>query len=323
MRVTIGAALRNVEAINLEENSYHLSAVVWLKWRGERDPSKTLRFVNLLEAWALTQVPVYEEPLTLPDGTRYQRLLVEGRFFHKFWLGTFPLDWQKVIFEVEDTQRTSAEQVFEVDAASGLDEGLAIPGWTVRAPVIEERRVAEASGFGLGAFEHSRFRFGVVLQRPLRVLFTTMMPPLLLVLLCCWLVFFLKPVHVEARVGTVITALLTIVFLQLAFTDDLPYLGSTVLLDQLFNFSYLVITAILFECVVVTRTFDQAQALEARLPSLDGDAKATAEQTLKALKERVESLDAKSRRWFPVGYGVGCFAIVLLSRGLQLFSVPL
>ncbi len=322
--VTIGATLRNVEAINLEENAYHLSVVVWLKWKGERDPTKTLRFVNLLEAWALTQVPVYEEPLTLPDGTRYQRLLVEGRFFHKFWLGTFPLDWQKVVFEVEDTQRPASEVVFDVDSSSGLVDELTVPGWVVKSPIVEERRVQEKGNFGLPTpFEHSRFRFGVLLQRPLRVLFTTMMPPLLLVLLCCWLVFFLRPLHVEARVGTVITALLTIVFLQLAFTDDLPYLGSTVLLDQLFNFSYVVITAILLECVVVTRTFDKAQALSATLDGLAGTQRTSAEAELKALQLRVERLDHRSRRIFPLAYLVGCALIIFLGRGVDVFSVPL
>ena len=90
-----------------------------------------------------------------------------------------------------------------------------------------------------------RLRFGVTLERPRRVFFVTMFPPILLVMMCCWFIFFLRPVHVEARVGTVITALLTTVFLQLAFTDDLPYLGNTVLLDQVFNFSYAVITAVL------------------------------------------------------------------------------
>ena len=118
--VTVGAYLRNVEAIDLEQNAYHLNVVLWFKWKGERDPTKSVRFVNLLEAWALTQVPVFEEPLTLPDGSRYQRLNVEGRFFHKFWLGTFPLDWQKVLLELEDSQRTEAQLVFDLDPASGL-----------------------------------------------------------------------------------------------------------------------------------------------------------------------------------------------------------
>ncbi|MDP3501173.1 MAG: hypothetical protein Q8S33_12590 [Myxococcales bacterium] len=322
--VTVGAYLRNVEAIDLEQNAYHLNVVLWFKWKGERDPTKSVRFVNLLEAWALSQVPVFEEPLTLPDGSRYQRLNVEGRFFHKFWLGTFPLDWQKVLLELEDSQRTEAQLVFDLDPASGIVPELAVPGWNVKELVNEERRVEVPGAFGLsGPLKTSRFRFGVVLQRPLRVLFTTMLPPLVLVLLCCWFVFFLEPVHVEARVGTVITALLTIVFLQLAFTDDLPYLGSTVLLDQLFNLSYLVITAILFECVTVTRLFDRAKALEARLPSVSGEDLRAAESELTAVRGRVARLDALARRWFPVAYVVGCGLIILLARGSEVFSIPL
>jgi hypothetical protein len=312
-RVQVGGYVRNVEALNLEENAYHASLVVWLKWKGERDPVKSLRFVNLLEAWALTSTPVFEEPKVLPDGTKYQQLLVEGRFFHKFWLGTFPLDWQKAVVELEDTQRGTSELVFEVDPASGLTEGLVVPGWVVRAPIAEVREVTYAGNFGLPELQRrSQVRFGVVLQRPLRVLFTSMLPPIVLVLLCCWFVFFLRPQHVEARVGTVITALLTVVFLQLAFTDDLPWLGSTVLLDQLFNLSYVMTTAVLLECVVVARWFDQLVALEAK--GLSGEAD--------ALRSRLERLDARSRRWFPVAYVVCAGLIVLAGRGFDLFSIP-
>lgn len=322
--VTIGGYLRNVEAIDVEQNAYHLNAVLWLKWKGERDPTKTLRFVNLLEAWALTVTPVFDEPLTLADGTRYQRLLVEGRFFHKFWLGTFPLDWQKVLLEVEDTQRAADQQVFEVDPSSAVLPELAIPGWTVRHSIVEEKRVDVNGGYGLGAnVTNSRFRFGVMLQRPLRVLFTTMMPPIVLVLICCWFVFFLKPVHVEARIGTAITALLTVVFLQLAFTDDLPYLGSTVLLDQLFNLSYVIITGVLLECVAVTRLYDAEKALEVAVEKSAGAERETLSAKLSSTRARVERLDALARRAFPVIYIVGSVVIIVLARGSQVFDIPL
>ena len=243
-RVTVGAHLRNIEVINLEENSYSASFILWATWKGERDPTKGLRFVNLLEAWALTMIPVYEEPLLLPDGRKYQRFVGEGRFFHKFELASFPLDSQEVVLELEDAQHAETELVPEADPASSLAPDLKIPGWTVRKPVLEVAHITYPGALGLpvdGA--HSRVRFGVTLERPWRVFFVTMFPPIALVMMCCWFIFFLRPIHVEARVGTAVTALLTIVFLQLAFTDDLPYLGTTVLLDQVFNFSYAVITA--------------------------------------------------------------------------------
>lgn len=310
-RVSVGAHLRNVEVINLEENSYFASFVLWVSWRGERDPTKSLRFVNLLEAWALTLAPVYEEPLTLPDGRRYQRFVGEGRFFHKFELASFPLDSQQVVLELEDTQRAETELVLEADPASSLAPDLKIPGWTVRQPVLEVSHVSYPGALGLPADgAHSRVRFGVTLERPWRVFFITMFPPILLVMMCCWFIFFLRPIHVEARVGTAVTALLTIVFLQLAFTDDLPYLGTTVLLDQVFNFSYAIITAVLAECVVVMRWHDRALAIETSLPTMPESERPGLDTERRAAREKFERIDARSKWLFPVAYALGCLAIV-------------
>lgn len=310
-RVTVGLQLRNVEAINLEENAYHASFVLWVTWAGERDATKTLRFVNLLEAWALSLGPVFDEPLTLPDGRRYQRFVGEGRFFHKFELGGFPLDSQDVMLELEDVQRPADELVLELDASSSVVEGLKVPGWSVGDALREVTAVGGAGQLGLpGEGAHSRVRFGVKLERPRRVFFVTMFPPIALVMLCCWFVFFLRPVHVEARVGTVITALLTIVFLQLAFTDDLPYLGNTVLLDQIFNFSYAIITAVLAECVVVMRWHDRAVSLEASLASMPASERAVIDDERRVMRTKFEALDARSKWVFPLVYALGCAAIV-------------
>lgn len=310
-RVSVGAHLRNVEAINLEENSYFASFVLWVTWKGERDPTKGLRFVNLLEAWALTLAPVYEEPLALPDGRKYQRFVGEGRFFHKFELASFPLDAQEIVLELEDAQRSETELILEADPASSIAPELKVPGWTVRKPVLELAHVTYPGALGLpsdGA--HSRVRFGVTLERPWRVFFITMFPPIVLVMMCCWFIFFLRPIHVEARVGTAVTALLTIVFLQLAFTDDLPYLGTTVLLDQVFNFSYAIITAVLAECVVVMRWHDRAVALETSLPSMPESERPALDAERRAAREKFERIDARSKWVFPVVYALGCIVLV-------------
>lgn len=310
-RVTVGAWLRNVEALNLQENSYQASFVLWLTWKGERDPSKSLRLVNLLEAWALTLTPVFDEPQVLADGRRYQRFVGEGRFFHKLDLAAFPLDAQQVVIELEDGRDGADVVQLEVDPASGASDVLSVAGWTTRAPFFEVVRASYPGGFGLGGERvHSRVRFGVTLERPRRVFFVTMLPPIVLVMLCSWFIFFLKPVHVEARVGTVITALLTIVFLQLAFTDDLPYLGTAVLLDQVFNFSYVVITVILAECVVVMRWHDRALALEAALAAMPESERASIDAERRRWRSRSEDLDARAKWVVPLAYAVGCAALV-------------
>lgn len=322
-RVTVGVHLRNAEAVSLEQNAYSLSFVMWMRWKGELDPTKSFRFVNLLEAWALTSTPVYEEPLVEADGSRYQRFVVEGRFFHKFDLGPYPLDWQKLVLELEDVRHDALALTYVADEQSSVVEPLAVPGWTPVARILEVVPFSYPGGLGQAdAKPFSRFRFGVKLQRPLRLLLLTMAPPVLLVLLCCFAVFFLRPLHVEARVGTVITALLTVVFLQLAFTDDLPYLGNSVLLDQLFNLSYVLMTAVLLECVVVTRLFDRAKDLEAQAATQDGEARAATKAQADAALQRIARLDRWAARGFPPLYALGCLVIVLVARGAQVTQVP-
>lgn len=303
--VRVGVHLRNVESIDLVNNSYHLNLVLWMKWKGELDPTRTFRFVNLLEAWALTAQPAFDAPQVLDDGSRYQRFSVEGRFFHKFALGAYPLDWQHVVLELEDQRHDARALVYQAEPDSQLEPGLVVPGWKVVGQVLEVIAARTATGASAAPAEASRFRFGVKLQRPLRLMLFTMLPPVLLVLLCCWAVFFLRPQHVEARIGTVITALLTVVFLQLAFTDDLPWLGNSVLLDQLFNFSYLMMTLALVECVVVTRLNDRA--LE-----LDAQAKAVEAATVRA---RIARLDRLAARAFAPAYVAGCLALVVIGAG--------
>jgi hypothetical protein len=302
--VRVGVHLRNVESVDLINDSYHLNFVLWMKWKGELDPTKTYRFVNLLEAWALTALPAFDEPQTLADGWRYQRFNVEARFFHKFQLGPYPLDAQQVVLELEDVRHPKEALTYVAEPDSQVEPGLVVPGWVVGKQLQEVVTAKTSNGSSAAPFEASRYRFGVTLQRPARLMIFTMMPPVLLVLLCCFAVFFLRPQHVDARIGTVITALLAIVFLQLAFTDDLPWLGDSVLLDQLFNYSYLMMTAALVQCVVVTRWHDQALAF-------DGEAKAA---EAKGMRERIRRLDQWAARLFVPLYLLGCVVLVVVGK---------
>lgn len=312
-QVTVGLHLRNVEAINLEENAYQASFLLWARWKGEGDPTPSLRFTNLFEAWALTLQPVTESPVELPDGSHYRRFVGEGRFFHKFELKAFPLDAQRVLLELEDSAHGEDEVQLVLDDESSVAPELTLPGWEVGTIVRETKAYRYTRGLGAGdEAPHTRIGFGLELQRPKRVFFITMFPPILLVMLCCWFIFYLRPVHVEARIGTVITALLTIVFLQLDFTDDLPYLGSTVLLDQIFNYSYVVISAVLLECVVVMRWFDRAQALEHSLPAMPESERAAVDAERRKARDRADLIDRRSRWAFPIAYAVGCATILLV-----------
>lgn len=291
VKVQAGVFLRNAEAINLEQNAYNLAFTLWLTWDGEADAIKPLKLVNVLDGWALTQVPVYDEPLVLPDGRRYQRYFVEGRFFNKFKLDDYPFDAQQLVLELEDLK---GGLVLEADPASRAREGLTMPGWNVGAPFQDVGSVAQP-------VPAARYRFGLEIARPHSLFLLTLLPPLLLVLICCWIVFLLRAQHVDARVGTVITALLTIVFLDLAYTDDVPYLAGLVLIDQIFNLAYVLLTVMLLVCVLAVRWKDEAADVRASNPARAA-----------ALEARIAKWDGVALRAFPAAYVLGCALLIAL-----------
>ena len=326
-RVKIGVYLRNVESVDMQSNTYFLDLLLWVKWKGDIDPTKTLRIVNAIDTWGLTMTPAYETPKKLADGDFYQRYSVEGRFYHKFWLGTYPLDWQKVTLELEDTEHVAGELVFVPDEESGkMSDHLQIPGWRIDKVYNEVQEVVHPTDYGMGERTQERrtfshYRCGLKLYRPASFFLLKMVPPMVIVVLCCFIVFFLHPDHVDARISTVITALLTQVFLQLTFTSSLPNLSILVLLDQIFNCSYFIMFLILVECVIVNRLNDRRQRLTERVEATEGAEKQGHTVDMERVALAIRRLDRTSMVLFPVLYLTSCFLLALVSRGRELFSV--
>ncbi len=323
--VYIGAYLTNVEAVDLKDNHYDLSLVYWMKWRGGIDPTLSVRLVNVIDEWALTHKKVFAAPLTTPDGYSYQRFTVEGKFFHKFWLGTFPLDWQKIIIEFEDSSHSAAELVYVPDVvASGVSPDLALPGWTIEEVYNREEKHVYGSDFGVGSEEggesYSRYRFGLKIQRPPSFYLLKIVPPIFITLACCLLVFFISASYVDARIGTPIAALLAEVFLQLSFTDELPNVGVMMLLDHVFNFSYFVVFVIMLVGIATTRLVDRAERLsEAIEAATDTGERGALRRRYDETWGRIAGIDAKARWGLPAFFVVGVAVITVWVRGPAFF----
>jgi len=318
--IIVGTYLKNVESIDLQNNNYYLNFVLWFKWKGKIDPTKSFVFQNLIDEWGLTFEKRFKEPVKLADGSLYQRYRCEGRFFHKFWLGTFPLDWQKVTFELYDPKHPSSELIYVPDKkASFVNPDLALPGWRIKKTYNQEKKITFKSDFGMNkgpkGQTFSRYRFGLKIQRPSGFYFFKVIPPLFITLACCLLIFFLNVAYVDARVSTAIGALLTEVFLQLSFTANLPNVGIMMLIDHIFNFSYAIIFAILAVVIWTTSILDKQEDLEDELEDLTGEEKEKAEAMIEVYEERIENLDKKAVLGLAGFFVVGVFVITWLVRG--------
>lgn len=262
--VKIGFYPISVYALDISSSTYYLDTYVWLRWKGEIDPSTTLEFLNMVEEWGKQQETLLEAPDELPDGTKYQILRVEGRFVQPFSLKDFPLDTQQLKVLVENTKHGADQVAYVLDEKdSGVSEGLSIPGWDLTGWGSQTYLHTYGTKFGAeggtaAATTFSAIEFSLNVSRPTSFFFWKLLLPLFVVLCAAWTVLLLDPKLVEVRTAMPATALLTTVFLQQAYSNNLPDIGYLVLIDRLYVVAYLLIIITLGRVIIVSRGVEGA-----------------------------------------------------------------
>ena len=87
--------------------------------------------------------------------------------------------------------------------------------------------------------------------------------PIVLVVMCAVLVFFVKPKEIGARIGLGITALLTLVALELTSSGSLPDVDYLMMLDKVFLLAYLFIIVAIARAVATSWRGHEANAEKA------------------------------------------------------------
>lgn len=272
-QVTVGLYAVNAYDIDFKANTYALSAYVWLKWRGDFDPTASLEFQNAIEEWALMITNVYDEPVDLGDGEMYQVMRVNGLFFQAFEMKDYPLDQQELTLVIEDTDATAEERVYLVDTeATSLAPELMVPGWRIDAMEAESSVHDYVSHMGdttagEGASKYAAITFSIGMERSASFFIWKLLFPLVIVLLTCWLALLLKPRWVDLRTGMPATALLTVVFLQISYADALPQNSELVLMDKIYVLVYILVVGTLIQIVWGNRQLreDADEASHARI----------------------------------------------------------
>jgi len=149
-QVVVGVYPTTVYELNVETSTYYALAYVWLRWKGDIDPTATLEFTNQADTQGrLTKTNLLEKPATLRNGSHYQIMTVQGRFFQPFSLLDFPLDRQTLSISVEDSTHGHNQLVYiPNDQDSGFGAMLKIPGWQILGWRMEKTLQDYASRFG-------------------------------------------------------------------------------------------------------------------------------------------------------------------------------
>jgi uncharacterized membrane protein YjgN (DUF898 family) len=102
------------------------------------------------------------------------------------------------------------------------------------------------------ATAYSRLTLSLPVTRPIVAMSIKTFVPIFLIVVCATLVFYVRPRYIEGRIGLGITALLTLVALQLASGSSLPDVDYLMMLDKIYILAYLFIIIALARVVATS-----------------------------------------------------------------------
>ncbi len=254
-QVSVGVYVADIQEVDLKSHSYRLDLYLWFRWKDPAiDPSKSAEFINMFDPADHVRTSLYDEPQKMPDGSYYAIIRDQGKFSSKFSLQNYPFDRQTLPIILEDNVHEAANLVYVPDETSvALNPHIALPGFDIGAPALSVDDFNYPTNFGdLRASsrpDYSRATFLIPVERPWLATGMKIFLPVLLILLCTALVLNIHPAYIEGRLGVVITALLTLVALQLTSASGLPEVDYMMMTDRVYLLSYLFIIATLAQVV--------------------------------------------------------------------------
>jgi neurotransmitter-gated ion-channel len=257
--VLVGAYVNDIQQLDFKTNNYVIDLYVWFRWTSpDIDPSKSMEFMNRYASDDNRRDELIDTPEKMPDGSFYSIIRYQGLFATKFPLEAYPFDKQNLKVIMEDTLAGASEQVYVPDGEQPviIDPVITLPGFTVGKPTMTMTTNTYPTNFGdlsVGkADPYSRIVISVPVTRPVIAMSLKTFVPILLIVVCASLVYFVRPRYVEGRIGLGITALLTLVALQLTATASLPDVDYLMMLDKVFLLAYLFIIVALARVVATS-----------------------------------------------------------------------
>jgi hypothetical protein len=258
-KVVVGAYINDIQELDFKTNSYAVDLYVWFRWKApDLDPSKTMEFMNRYDPDDHVRAELYAKPKEMPDGSLYAIVRNQGRFSTKFQLEDYPFDTQFLTVVMEDTISGEDAQVYvpDPDGSMRLDPEITLPGFRVGKPKMQIISNTYPTNFGdlsdPEATAYSRLMLSIPVTRPVMAMSVKTFVPIVLIVVCAGLVFFVRPRYVEGRIGLGITALLTLVALQLTSSAALPDVDYLMMLDKIYLLAYVFIIVALGRVVMTS-----------------------------------------------------------------------
>jgi hypothetical protein len=257
--VTVGAYINDIHELDFRSHTYSVDLYIWFRWKNPAaNPVKSMEFMNRYSPTDHQRDVLLDAPKAMPDGSLYSIIREQGRFSSKFRLEKYPFDEQTLKIVFEDTVASIGLQryVAQDQVAISASPDISLPGYKMGQPRLTVSDNHYPTNFGDISLEnaetYSRVAIEIPVSRPLITVSIKTFVPILLILMSSTLVLFVRPSFVEGRIGLAITALLTLVALQLTASSTLPEVDYLMLIDKAYLASYAFIIAVLARVVMTS-----------------------------------------------------------------------
>ncbi|MBJ7400342.1 hypothetical protein [Mycolicibacterium sp.] len=281
--VTVGVFINDLQDIDLASENFTVDFYVWMRWKNPKiDPSLTIEAMNSEGTQNTTSSatggvsgePLYDAPLDMPDGSKYQVLRYQGVFSRKMNLEKYPFDTQVLEMVFEDKRKNASVIEFVPDTTPvTINDGgaMSIPGYVLGKPSLIVVPHKYPTNFGdisaNASTPYSRVIVALPVTRDVLPYLVKIVLPIFIVILITSLIYLLPARLEDARAGIGITAMLTIVALQWTTDASLPSVEYLTMLDLVYIVSMIYILASMAYTVLASRRnrAEMAQALTAKL----------------------------------------------------------
>lgn len=279
--VIVGAYVKDIQDIDLQSESFTLDFYLWFRWKNPAiNPASTVEtmtsngFQNTTTSstGGVVGKPLYDAPVDLPDGYKYQVLRFQGVFSRKLLLQEYPFDTQTLRVALKDERADVRKLNYVADKKPiSMNKSLliSIPGFSLGDPTLFIMDHAYETDFGDTSapadIPYSCIVIEIRATRNMLPYLVKIVLPIFIVILITSLIYVLPARLEEARAGIGVTAMLTMVALQWTADSSLPSVEYLTMLDLLYILSMLYILAAMAYTVVASRRnrHEVAQALTA------------------------------------------------------------
>lgn len=256
-QVTVGVYVQNVQAVELNTNSFSADFYIWLRWRNpDIDAPAGVEVQNVFENWALTKTEVYPEPRKQPDGSLVWLGRYQGNFNSPLSVSDYPFQNQTLRFVFEEAILNVDQLVYVPDKDPiVVNPDITLAGYNFGEPRIAFDRHIYPTSFGdVESGPDDRTYTRVVVEIPVTSpvtsgIFKTILP-LLIVLIAAALGVIIPASYVDSKVNVPITALIALVAMQFGVSSALPEVGYLPMIDLIYLLAYTAVTAMLGSAVI-------------------------------------------------------------------------